>query len=341
MNLPAAVRAWPPASFSFVMAAGITSTALDRAGAGAWSLPPLAVGLAGFAVLAVVALHRLVTDSGAVLRSLAAPPQAFGYFTLVAAAGVLALRTDAADLAVLPVVLALVALVAGAVLLYVVPAALVLRPGGREHDAGPDGGWLLWVVALQSLSLVTSGIDLGVPSAAAGISFSLWGAGVVLYLALVALVIGRLLTAPMSASLLLPSYWILTGATAISTLAAVRLQQVERTPDFIAVLHPAITGVAYVLWSFGTWWIPLLVVLGVWRYTTGHQPLRYELGLWSILFPLGMYSTASMALGSTTGVMAIEEVGRVGAVVTAVLWTLTILAMLGSVRRPASRPPDS
>jgi tellurite resistance protein TehA-like permease len=325
-----AIHQWPPATFSFVMASGITSTALVKAGHEGWSMVPLVAALVGFAVLAVIAVVRLVIDPAAVFHSLTTTQQAFGYLTLVAGAGVLALRLDTAGADLTSQFFGWFAVCAGAVLLYVVPASLILRPGERDRDAGPDGSWLLWVVALQSLSLVVATVDLGIPHAAAMLSVSLWGSGVVLYLALTALVINRLLTSRVGSSDLLPSYWILTGATAISTLAALRLQGTAHAPTFITDVYPVITGAAYVLWSFGTWWVPLLVVIGAWRYTAGHQPLRFELGLWSILFPLGMYSTASMTLGASTGTGFITDVGKIGAVVTGVLWAIVVLAMLAS-----------
>ncbi len=31
-------------------------------------------------------------------------------------------------------------------------------------------------------------------------------------------------------------------------------------------------------WLFGTWWIPLLIVLGLWRFTGRRWPLAYEPG---------------------------------------------------------------
>ncbi|MET9249604.1 hypothetical protein [Nonomuraea sp. NPDC003709] len=35
-------------------------------------------------------------------------------------------------------------------------------------------------------------------------------------------------------------------------------------------------GVSLVLWAFGSWLIPLLVALGVWRHVRCRVPLRWE-----------------------------------------------------------------
>ena len=53
----------------------------------------------------------------------------------------------------------------------------------------------------------------------------------------------------------------------------------------------------FTLWAFGTWWIPLLIVLGLWRHVRRHWPLSYEPTLWSVVFPLGMYSVATLSFG--------------------------------------------
>lgn len=42
------------------------------------------------------------------------------------------------------------------------------------------------------------------------------------------------------------------------------------------------------LWAWATWWIPLLVIFGVWRHLVHCQPLRYHPMYWSLVFPLGM-----------------------------------------------------
>ncbi|MEV6282226.1 tellurite resistance/C4-dicarboxylate transporter family protein [Kribbella sp. NPDC051770] len=321
------VREWPPAAFSVVMGSGITSTALERAGAGGWSIPPLVVALASFVLLLGVAVARLVVMPGAVVSSFKKPPQAFGYFTVVAAASVLAVRLKSAGLDTVAVVFAGFAVVVGVVALYVVPAALVVRSGTRADEPGPDGSWLLWVVALESLCLVVCTVDLNLPAVAA-VAFGLWSSGVLLYLILAALVLSRLLTRPMTSDSLLPSYWILSGATAISSLAAIRLLDVRPESTFVEDLRPTITGAAFALWAFGTWWIPLLVALGAWRYAAGHYRARYELGLWNIVFPLGMFSTASIALGDLVALPSVTYLGKLVAELAGVCWALTLGALL-------------
>jgi len=61
---------------------------------------------------------------------------------------------------------------------------------------------------------------------------------------------------------LAPPHWINMGAMAISTLAGSLL--IVNAPD--APLLPFIKGFTVLYWATGTWWIPMLVVLAIWRY---------------------------------------------------------------------------
>ncbi|MFF3911057.1 hypothetical protein ACFYZJ_35070 [Streptomyces sp. NPDC001848] len=47
-------------------------------------------------------------------------------------------------------------------------------------------------------------------------------------------------------------------------------------------------------------WIPLLLALGVWRHALRRIPLRYELGWWNLVFPVGMYAVTTHELGRAT-----------------------------------------
>jgi tellurite resistance protein TehA-like permease len=44
-----------------------------------------------------------------------------------------------------------------------------------------------------------------------------------------------------------------------------------------------------------------------------------------IVFPAGMYATASMRIGSAAGVPAIHDPGRVAVWIAVAVWTLTIV----------------
>jgi tellurite resistance protein TehA-like permease len=89
-----------------------------------------------------------------------------------------------------------------------------------------------------------------------------------------------------------------------------------------------------VLWSFGTWWIPLLVLFGLWRHVLRRYPLAYEPQLWSMVFPLGMYTVASYSLGRAADLGFMVSIARVWVWVGVVAWC-GVLALMswGLLRR--------
>ncbi|HSU71614.1 MAG TPA: hypothetical protein VLI70_09180, partial [Micrococcaceae bacterium] len=58
------------------------------------------------------------------------------------------------------------------------------------------------------------------------------------------------------------------------------------------------------------------------------QPLRYEAGLWSIVFPLGMYSVASLHFGAVARLPLLVGIGDVGTWVAGLVWLAVSAAMI-------------
>ena len=71
------------------------------------------------------------------------------------------------------------------------------------------------------------------------------------------------------------------GAAAISVLAGAQILQLPPS-SLQAAVHAVIAGLSVVLWAFGTWLIPLLIVAGVWRHVARRVPLAYKPGPWSL-----------------------------------------------------------
>lgn len=314
------------------MASGILSTALAQAGAAIVSRILLGAAAAGLTVLLPIAVLRVVLHPRAAVEDGQNPAKAFGYFTLIAALGVLAAHAAQAGASTWAVALAAAAIPLWVVLVYAIPAGLMLRSHSEPVSAAIDGTWFLWVVGTQSVSIVVSVVDLGLGTIRPLIAVGLWSVGIVLYLILATLVLLRLLTVPNSPNTMTPSYWIFTGATAISVLAAAHILRLPDSPASAAT-QPFVSGAALVLWSFGTWWIPLLLVFGVWRHLVRRRPLRYEAGVWSMVFPLGMYATASMKIGDVLDMTPIHHIGRVATWVALTAWTAALLAMVRQAGR--------
>jgi tellurite resistance protein TehA-like permease len=158
----------------------------------------------------------------------------------------------------------------------------------------------------------------------------LWGVGIVLYLVLVVIIVLRLMVVEVTPGEMGPAYWITMGATAISVRAAAGLLTLPGSTGGFPMkeLRPFVLGASVVLWSFGSWWIPLLVLFGLWRHLLRHFPVTYEPRLWSMVFPLGMYTVASYTLGRAGGFSFMVTIAKVWVWVGVVAWA-GVLALMG------------
>jgi tellurite resistance protein TehA-like permease len=326
------------------MASGIISTGAYLLGPNWLSLALLAVASAGLAVLALALLARLVRYRSSVAADIRAPDRVFGFFTITAGLDVLGVRFAYAGHPLATAILAAVAAAVWLVLTYGVPASLILVRANDSILSGVNGSWLLWIVATQSVSLSAATLVATWPSEAgllATVAAALWSVGLLLYLTVAALILLRWLTIPIAPATLGPPYWILMGATAITVLAGARAFSLPKTVPVIAATASFTEGFSFAMWAFGTWWIPLLVILGLWRHVRRQWPLTYEPALWSIVFPLGMYSVATLSFGKSSGLAFMDPIARVMLWVAVAAWVLVAGAFLTRLARHLGRArPD-
>ena len=197
------------------------------------------------------------------------------------------------------------------------------------------------MVATLSLSVAASTLVPVWPSQSAllaPVAIGLWSVGLMLYMLLVSLILLHWLTVPTTPQALSPPYWILMGATAIAVLAGARILGLPAALPAVKAVAGFVEGFSFALWAFGTWWIPLLIVLGVWRYDRHRWPLAYETALWSVVFPLGMYSVATLTFGRVAHLGFMAPLSRVMLWVAVATWVAVAAAFLAQARwRPGAR----
>jgi tellurite resistance protein TehA-like permease len=336
-----AVRDLHPGYFAFVMATGIISEGTFLLGPSWLSRALLAAASAGLVVLGAALVVRLVSFRSSVAADIQAPDRVFGFFTITAGLDVLGVRLA---LAGHPLATAILAALAGAVwlvLTYGVPASLLLARVRDSVLGGVNGTWLLWIVATQSLAVAAAVLVPAWPSQSALLApaaAGLWCVGLLLYLMVVALILLRWLTVPMTPATLGPPYWILMGATAISVLAGARDLALPADIPVVRATAGFTEGFTFALWAFGTWWIPLLVILGLWRHVRRHWPLTYEPTLWSVVFPLGMYSVATLTFGKVAHLAFMIPIARFMLWVAIAAWALVAAAFLARLARHPQQP---
>jgi tellurite resistance protein TehA-like permease len=283
------------------MATGILSTAAGQDGAAMLSGALLVLTIGCYLVLLAATCWRLIGYRAEFLADAADPVLAFSMFTFVAGSDVLGARLAAAGYGAMTEVLLVLAGAAWLLLSYGIPLALITRRGAVSALAGSNGSWFLSVVGTQSVAVALTALPGPLPGGLAALAVALWAAGVVLYLIVAALVLARLLGLPVS--------------------------------PLLTAVHPVVAGLSVMLWAFGTWLIPLLIGLGVWRHLAGRVPLGYEPGLWSLAFPLGMYCVASQTLGRALHVPWLVSVGHDGTWAALAVWTVLFAAMLAALAR--------
>ena len=125
----------------------------------------------------------------------------------------------------------------------------------------------------------------------------LWGLGLSLYGIFVTLFCYRIFFLSLKPEDFSPLLWVVMGAAAISANAGTSLSWSTDQLPFLAEQRPFISVVTLVIWSWATWWIPMLFLFEVWKYVVNRIPFKYEPILWSMVFPLGMYAVASERIG--------------------------------------------
>ena len=90
---------------------------------------------------------------------------------------------------------------------------------------------------------------------------------------------------------------------------------------------PFVRGLTLMFWATATWWIPMLVILGVWRHVYCGFPLRYDPLYWGAVFPLGMYTVCTFRLAQAMEVPALLAVPRVFVFVALAAWSLALVGL--------------
>lgn len=116
------------------------------------------------------------------------------------------------------------------------------------------------------------------------------------YIFIITFIIYRMSFFDLLAKEFAPSYWINMGATAISVLAESLLISQADKWEFLMDILPFLKGFTLLYWAIGTWWIPFVIIMGIWRTVLKQLPLRYHPLYWSMVFPLGMYTVCTFEM---------------------------------------------
>lgn len=326
------VQRLPPAAFSFVMATGIVSLAARRLQLIWIDQAFFAIAAAGYIVLLSILLLKLAFFTGDVLGDFKNPQKAPGFFTLVAATSVVGVGLiKISSLPQVALNLWYFASILYTFMIYAFLLSLITKTNGEGHLKAVNGTWLLLIVGLQSISVLAttlheSGIllDLQIP-------ISCFLIGISMYMFVLFLVVGRILFLQIEPEQLIPPYWIMMGAAAISTLAGSELTLACRLQSPPISYLPFLEGTTVSIWTVAVSWIPLLLCLGIWRHGFKRVKLTYEVGLWSIVFPLGMLTASSHSLSMSQHLPWLASALPYMFIAAAAAWALVAIGFLLSL----------
>ena len=331
-----------PAYFALIMATGIVSLATHLHGV--YGLPDILFWLNAFFFITLIIMTgmRIVRYPDAFVVDLQSHRRGIGFFTVIAAFGVfgseLVLQMGAMSVAIF---FWLIAAILWLVVTYGILGVLTINVDKPGTAGGVNGSWLVIVVAMQSVSILTililpSYIFTGFRMPLVFAALMLWLSGGVIYLWLAALIFFRYMFVRISAEDLTPHYWINMGAAAISTLAGTTLLGQSALYPLVAELEPFVKGLTLLFCAVASWWIPMLIVLGVWRRAICHVPFSYSPLCWGGIFPLGMYSVCTYQLAKTMGLAFLMPLSDVFMIMAVVAWIAGFVGLIDS--RLNSRP---
>ena len=324
-----------PGYFALVMATGIISIATHLLGMTliAWTL--LIVNLIAYSVLVLLLLIRLIRFFPRVSADVADHARGPGFFTVVAGTCVLGSQLlIVAGWHKAASILWVIGLLLWNLIMYAFFASVTVRENKPSLESGLNGSWLIAVVATQSISVLgTLLVNRWDAHREPLLFFTLcmFLLGCMLYLPLITLIFYRFTFVNVTTATLTPPYWINMGAVAITTLAGARLILAAPGWNFLAEILPFLKGFTLFFWAAGTWWIPLLFILGFWRHVYKRFSLRYDPQYWGMVFPLGMYTVCTLQLSRAINFAPLLLIPKYFIYLALAAWLVTFVGLIHSL----------
>ena len=220
----------------------------------------------------------------------------------------------------------------------------------HQHQLSLDkmtAAWLLpivpTVVAAASGALVSTVLPPEHALITLLVSYALWGIGMSLSFMIMAIYIHRLAVYKLPTSEVIVSAFLPLGPLGQGAFGIIEMSQSGRTVfPAVGFTGVAIAGevvfvvstvVGLVLWGFGAWWLVHGISSVSIRIATSGR-LKHNMGFWGFIFPLGVWTAATIALGTAIPSEAFNYLSIIFVVVLVILY---LFVLAGSVHGVLTR----
>jgi tellurite resistance protein TehA-like permease len=333
------IKGLHPAYFAMVMSTGIISVAAKLLGFTGIAYALFYINIVAYAILLPILVLRVIFYWGCLYKDLSNPKLSFVFFTIVAGTNVLGAQfvsiVNQPEIAKVFWYFGL--------FLWVVISLSTFSILFLECTEGIEkvvhGGWLIATVGTQSVAVLGGLLapKFGCDSFVLFTSFVFWMIGAFLYLILITLLFYRLVFFKFTPEAFIPPYWINMGALAITTLAgSILCLSIPKVGGAFSDFLTFTKGFTLFFWSFGTWWVPLLIILAFWKYVYHKTQFKYSPLYWGMVFPLGMYTACTFKLSQALQLPFIVNIPKYFIYLAFIAWTIIFVSMLISIFKAAT-----